>query len=223
MDNFTLNTVMQRIYHTESVRGPLKISTLAYSAENKQAVSSILDALMQLGQSSAGTLKSLYDSLPAQNELIGYYETLWYPSENWGIKTTGYENQGSDELRLWFQIYSGNEPAAMPKPVLLPDVKILSLTLPSNARVSYGFVVTAYNTTFRLISNESANVTVDWRAYSSVTGNYDSGTITVPKNSFIDFTKGYYYTTAGPATVTYAIYFNGALLDTKSGTVNVAP
>jgi hypothetical protein len=104
-----------------------------------------------------------------------------------------------------------------------PDVKIESLTLPTNAKVSLGTPPTTYTTTFRLVNKESVDVTVDWQLNSSVSGTLPGGSVTVPKSSYVDVTKPYYYTVAGAVTFTYTIYYNGVRLDTKSGTINIAP
>ena len=98
----------------------------------------------------------------------------------------------------------------------VPNVKIQSVTLPPSVEVSSGALV--YNTTFRLVNNESVGVTVNWQGNSSITGNFDSGSVTVPANSYVDVTKNYYYITTGTETITYTIYYNGAQIDSWSGT-----
>ncbi len=108
----------------------------------------------------------------------------------------------------------------------VPDVKIQSVTLPTNARIrlpSEVYVVTLYNTSFRLVNNESVDVTVNWQANSSITGNFDSGSVTVPKNGYLDITKGYYYTAIGTEKITYTIYYSGTQIDSWSGTYTIAP
>jgi uncharacterized repeat protein (TIGR02543 family) len=104
-----------------------------------------------------------------------------------------------------------------------PNVKIHSVTLPSGAETSGPWIYTLYPTTFTLVNNESVNVTVTWQAFSSVTGNFDSGSVTVPANGSISVTKSYYYTVGGAVNLTYTIYYNGAQINSWSGTMNVLP
>jgi hypothetical protein len=104
-----------------------------------------------------------------------------------------------------------------------PNVKIQSVTLPANAKISSGFIVTNYSTVFRLINNESIDVPISWLAHSSLTGNFGSGSVTVPKNSYADVSKGYHYSTPGILTITYTTFYNGVQLDSWKGTMNVAP
>jgi hypothetical protein len=118
--------------------------------------------------------------------------------------------------------YSGNlvdTKSASMSVTVLTNIKIQNVTFPTNARVGY----TSYNMTFRLVNNESVDMVITWKANSSVTGNFDSGSVTIPKNGYIDVTRGYVYSTAGPVTITYTIYFNGNLLDTWSGVMSVLP
>ena len=105
----------------------------------------------------------------------------------------------------------------------VPNVQIQSVTLPSGVHTSGGLFPTTYSTTFRLVNNDPIDVTVNWQANSSVTGNFDGGSVTVPKNSYVDVTKSYYYTVAGVVNLTYTIYYNGSQINTWSGTMNVLP
>ena len=105
----------------------------------------------------------------------------------------------------------------------IPNMKIQSVTLPSGAKTSSGIVVTTYPTTFRLVNSESFDITVNWQAHSSVTGNFGNGSVTVPKNGYVDVTNNYYYTVAGVVNLTYTIYYNSNQIDTWSGTMNVLP
>ncbi len=111
-------------------------------------------------------------------------------------------------------------PTAAPTsmPTCKPDIRIESVTLPSNAQANSGM---QYPTTFKLVNNESVDFTITWQAHSSVSGDYDMGTVIVPKNGYADITRSYSYTVVGPATITYSIYCNGTRLDTWSGTMNI--
>lgn len=212
----------QTIFNTSSVGDYLKISVLAYSCEDKEATLSLGRAL-QAFEPSIGPLLDYYEKQPESKELIGWYEHTWYPEENWGMTLGKYEAVGEGDLRLWFRIWSTNEPGATQEPRFSPEVRIQSVTLPSNVRVSSGLFVTLYYTTLRLVNNESVDIVVNWQANSSVTGNFDNGTVTVEKYNYVDVTKGYYYTAPGPVKITYTIYYNGTQLDTNSGTLNVVP
>ncbi len=222
LKDFSLqNLEEQIIFHTPSVGSHLKISVLAYSCEDKDTALAIMKAL-QSYYPNLGTFIQFYDSLPQSKKLIGYYEHTWYPTENWGISQNEY-NKANGDLTFWFRIWSNSQPTIIPPPPFGPDIKIQSVTLPSNAKVSSGLFVTNYNTVFRLVNNESVDVTVNWQANSSITGNYDSGQVTVPGNGYKDITKGYYYTATGMVKITYTISYNGNQLDTWTGTQNIAP
>jgi hypothetical protein len=225
MDDFYLGEAMQRVFHTPSVGDHLKVSILAYSTDDREAKKAILDWAASLGQPGASAIKTFYDQFPQKKVLIGYYENTWYPTEGWGTEPGTYGKVGSNDLRLWFRIWSSNEPAVTPKPSFGPDIKI-QVTLPSNAKkrpASEIAYVTTYNTTFTLVNNESVDVPVHWQAHSSAAGDFDQGDVTVPKNGHVNVTKGYYYTTTGTLKIDYAISYRGNKLDTWSGTMNVAP
>ena len=103
----------------------------------------------------------------------------------------------------------------------LPRVTIQSVTLPPNPIVSSGDLI--FTHTFRVVNNESFDVTINWKGNSSITGNFDNGTVTVPKNSYTDVPKSYYYITTGIETITYTVYYNGIQLDEWSGTHYINP
>ncbi len=205
---------------TGSPTGSLTVLVAAYNVNKGPITKAQMDILGQwLGMPEVGFLKS---AVP-DKEWVGYYWHTWSPSENWGIGGNYQGDLNKDNFIAWIRIGSGQMPTPLQKPVLKPNVGIQNLTLPTNTRVSSGFIVTLYDTTFRLVNNESVDVTVNWQANSSVTGDYDKGTVTVPKNGYVDIRKSYTYTKAGPVTITYTVYYSGVQLDVKSGTMNVAP
>ncbi len=206
---------------TGSPTGSLTVLVAAYNVNKGPITKAQMDILGQwLGMPEVGFLKS---AVP-DKELVGYYWHTWSPSENWGIGGNYQGDLNKDNLIVWLRIGSEQMPTPIQKPVLKPNVGIQSLSLPSDAKTSSGpYVYTVYSTTLKLANNESIDVTVNWQANSSVTGNFDSGTVTVPKNGYIDIPKSYAYTKAGPVTITYTIYYRGTQLDTKSGTMDVAP
>jgi len=114
---------------------------------------------------------------------------------------------------------NGNETVTA---TFIPGVKIQSVALPSNAKTSSGIILTTYPTTFRLVNNESVDVTVTWQVHFFANGNpfsNYSNTVTVPQNGYIDVTNRYYYPIAGTWNVTYTISINNSQVDTWSGTM----
>jgi len=107
----------------------------------------------------------------------------------------------------------------------LPDVRIQSVNLPSDAKKRGDWEIWSktYYTTLRIVNNESVDITVDWQGHSSVTGNFDSGTVIVPKRSYKEIKRDYSYDTAGQLQITYKIFYEGTELDSWSGTMNVSP
>jgi len=114
-------------------------------------------------------------------------------------------------------------PAPKPAPAPPPDVSITSVILPSGVKVSGWPIRTTYSTTLRVENNEWIDITVQWQAHSSVTGDFDSGSVNVPKRSYIEIMKDYYYNTAGPVLITYRVFYDGTELDSWSGSMNVLP
>jgi hypothetical protein len=105
----------------------------------------------------------------------------------------------------------------------IPNVKIQSVTWPSNAKISTGTTITNFDTTFRLVNSESFDVTVDWQVDSSLNGNFDSGSVIVPKNGFKDVTKAYHYTIPGTVKMTYTVKCGGSQIASWSGDMIVSP
>lgn len=205
------------------VTGTLSMRVVANNV-NKGAISKAqIDFIRAFGGGDLTALKAL---IPDE-ELIGTYWQTWLPTNNWGIGSQ-YNNdnpQDNVDLRIWGRIGLMNQmPPELPKPILKPNVEIQSVTLPSGAKKSIGpYVFTYYDTTFRLVNNESFDVTVNWQANSSATGNYDSGSIIVPKNSFVDVRRRYYYSTAGAIKIDYSIFYRGNEIHSLSGTLIVSP
>ena len=209
----------QIIFQTTSVGDHLKLSVLAYSCADKDTALAILDAF-QSYNSSQGTAVQFYNNLPQSKQLIGYYEHTWSAAENWGSSQNEYQESDRD-LTFWFRIWSANLYALVTKPKFLPEVKIQSVILPT-AKVSFEpYIPSDYNTSFRLVNNEPVDLTINWQANSSATGNFDSGSVLVPKNGFVDVTKLYHYTTTGTSKMTYTISYNGAQVDTWSDNMSV--
>lgn len=218
--DFETKEINRRVFHTSSVGDYLKVSIMAYDIDSNTETLNMLSMFEMLGAPGATEFKKLYSLLPQEDDFIGYYEHIWYPEENWGIGQ--YDAEGHEDLRIWFSIWSDTEPAAIPKPNLLPDVKIKNVSIPSETEQSAWVLNTSHVLT--LMNNEDHKITVNWNAYSSVTGNFGSGSATVPGNGHIDIKKMYAYDQKpGPVEIRYTISYRGTELDTWSGTVTVIP
>jgi hypothetical protein len=104
-------------------------------------------------------------------------------------------------------------------------VRIENVKLPTDARPEYPcYIPTKYPITLSLVNNEEFDVPIKWEAESSMTGKFDHGEATIPKNGRLDISKPYCWE-AGERTITYTIYYywNNAKLDTWSGSLNVTP
>jgi len=221
MTYFDTREIKQRVFYTSSVGDYLKVSIMAYNVYNRDDTLSLLAAFEKLGQAAAGSLRTIVESLPKES-YIGYYDSIWYPADNWGIGR--YEEKGVDNIRVWFRIWSGSEPSPIPKPEFLPNIKIKNVTIPSP--ISLGVWGNRQVThKFTLGNNENFAIGVKWAANSSVTGNFDSGTVDLPGNGFKEITKQYTYTKKGTAEITYTIYYayNGKKLDQRTVEVSVTP
>jgi hypothetical protein len=222
MDDFYLKDMgEQMLFHTSSISDYLKISLLAYSCEDREAIIAIGKAL-GVFEPAMSTLMDFYQKMPQRKELIGYYEHIWYPVERWGIEKGQYPIQAND-LLVGFRIYSVNAPAPISKPTILPDVNITNLQLPTEAKVSAGFMTTSYDHKFRIVNNETMNISINWDAYSSIKGNFASESVLVPSRGYYDVKKQYWYDKVGSVEITFSIYYKGNKLDSKSGTVKVIP
>lgn len=218
IDDFHLENLGQQIlFETPSVGDYIRISVLAYSCEDKEAVEAILEAF-QAFEPSIETIKEFYQLLPQSEELIGWYEHTWYSSQNWGATPGKYEAVGSGDLRLWFRIWSDDEPEAWLGVNFGPEVYVHDVALPSDAKPGW----VTYPITLSLENKEQMDIRVKWEAYSSITGKFDSDFALIPKNSSLDIKK-YYFWEAGSRTITYKVYYENNPIDTWSGTLNVVP
>ena len=230
MDDFKLEDLGQQIiFETSSVGSYLRISALAYSCEDKDTVLAILEALRAF-EPSAGTIKEFYQMLPQREELIGWYESTWQPSQNWGTTQGKYEAVGSGDLRLWFRIWSDDEPEAIAKTNFGPDVRIVDVVLPSDAK-KRGPLETIFVNTYPSTLSIQNNEAIDVEVYVSIKGQgrcldimgFTGGAITIPGYGHRDITTKYYYETAGIRQITYTILYKGTELDIWSRTLNVVP
>lgn len=220
MGDFETQKINQRVFHTSSAGDYFKVSIVAYDIDSKEETLDYLSILEAFGVSGATPLKELYSLLPQEDDRIGYYESTWYPEENWGIGQ--YSAEGIEDLRVWFSIWPDTEPASISKPSLLPDAKIQNVDIPAQAKPSpWGFI--QYDHTLTIVNNESVEIKIDWNVHSSNTGDFDSDSKTIPANSSKSITKRYFYETIGSIEITYTIFYRGNELDSWSGAVNVVP
>jgi hypothetical protein len=221
MTYFETREINQRVFQTSSVGDYLKVSIVAYNVYNRDDTLSLLSAFEKLGQPVAGSLKTIVESLPKES-YIGYYDSIWYPADNWGIGS--YEEKGVDNFRVWLRIWSGSEPPLIPKPEFLPNIKVKDVTIPSPISLGkWGNHQVTHK--FTLENNENFAIAVKWAANSSVTGDFDSGTVDLPGNGYKEITKQYMYDRKGTAEITYTIYYgyNGKQLDQRTVEVSVMP
>ena len=213
----------QTVFDTSSVGDYLRVSVLAYSSPDREATLSIARAL-EAFEPSIGPLLDFYERLPQEKELIGWYEHTWYRADEWGAEQAIYEAEGQGDLRLWFRIWANTEPAPISQPLFVPDVEIQDVKLPTDAKPGSVLIIGSkqYPITLSLTNDEEFDVPIKWEAESSMTGKFDQGEDTVPKNGHLDITRLYWWE-AGDRTITYTIYYywNDAKLDTWSGTLNV--
>jgi len=225
MDNFAVKEINQRVFHTPSIKGNLKMTILAYHRDqSKTDYLTLINWMKWYYGDRIDWLEQLVLSMPEQDELIGYYEYKWYPDKNWGIGGN-YSRVGHDDFLVWFSIYSGEEPPLMSQPSLLPDVKIQNVSMPSEVVQSNSgwFYYRWYTNTLTLVNHESCPLTVQWSAVTSAGKEFD-GTVTVPAKGKFDRSERYYYENKiGPLEWVYTIRHNGEELDSWSGTMNVIP
>jgi len=229
--NFEVKKLDQRVFHTESAKGNLKISILAYHRDQTKAVNLALIGMMEWYYGdSISFLKNIVLNMPVNDKLIGWYENEWYPDEKWGIGQ--YKEVGSDDLKVWFSIWSDAAPPPISPPTLKPDVRIESVKLggadpPWQAKKNQGifqeFAYPQYSVLITVVNNESVDLTVDWAGLSDTKEGFGSGSITVPKNSRKTGTATVYFSSSGQFKITYSVSRGGAVLDTWSGMVNVIP
>jgi len=222
MRDFETKEINQRVFHTSSAGDYLKVSIVAWDIDSKDEILDALSILEALGAAGASELKTIYSLLPEEDDLIGYYEYIWYPDENWGI---GQHNEvGHDDFRVWFSIYSDKEPPLVPRPCLLPDVRIRNVDVPSEVKNSSGLLLPYwYTNILTIVNRELVDVRVDWNAYSTARGEFAGGSEIIPANGSKTIARSYYYTTAGSIGLTYTISHNGHELDSWSGILNVIP
>ena len=224
MGDFETKEINRRVFHTSSVGDYLKISIMAYDIDSNTETLNMFSMFEMLGAPGATEFKRIYSLLPQEDDFIGYYEHIWYSDENWGIGQ--YSAEGHEDLLVWFSIWSDTEPAPIPKPSLLPDVKIKNVEVPSTVSLGPVGLRNPYHTLI-LENNEDIDIKIDYFGDTPLALDwYKSpvkGTVNVPKRSSKPVTHLFQYTKEGIAKVTYTIFYNNIELDTWSGEVTVLP
>jgi hypothetical protein len=108
----------------------------------------------------------------------------------------------------------------------LPDVKIQSVYLPENARMS--FVDIKYTNILTIVNHEPKDVIVGWESSSSIRGKFDFGIAIVPANDVKVINKNYSYSQAGTEDISYKIFYTDSYrktieLDKWSGSFIILP
>jgi len=226
LNDYETMALNQRVFHTASTGNYLKVSILAYDDDPESAITDtlqvalpILGAIMgspdiggfstMLSQYEEQTDKPLFEN---KDDYVGYYEESWGYDESWGI---GQHNAvGIDDFRVWLSIWSDSQPQPIPKPTLVPDVAIQSVSMPSQVEVGR-----SYTTTITLENNESHSVGVTLKEHSSVTGDVSSQLVVVPAKGNIAATTTTRCETPGTRTMAYEVFFRGNEIDSWQGTL----
>jgi hypothetical protein len=224
MSNFETRQIDRRVFHTSSVGDYLRVSIAAWDIDSKSETLDALSVLEAFGATGAREVRMLYAMLPDEDDRIGDYQQTWYPDENWGIGQ--HEEICNDNFLLGFSVWSDEEPPLVPQPPLSPDVKIQNVAMPSQVEQSNSgwFYWRYYVNTLTLVNNEPIDIEVDWKASSSVKGEFDQGSTIVPAKGKCDVSRSYFYENdVGPLKLTYTIYYEGRETDSWTGTMNVVP
>jgi hypothetical protein len=219
MDDFHLEdlTSQGEIFRTSKVGEYLKISVLAYSCEDKETMLGMWRMIEAFEPDTGTMLRQMYEQMPQKKVLIGYYDNTWTSADGWGTTPGSYEEVGSNDLKLWFRVWSEDEPEAIAKPIFLPDVKILSVDIPYEVKRAPDLIQIPaeymYTHTLIIGNSESMDIWVDWKAHSSVTGDFAGGGVLVPAGGQTTISEDYWYKTAGSVEISYTIAYRGVELD----------
>jgi hypothetical protein len=233
LDDYQTIGLNQTVFDTDSAGDSLKVCILAYKQSDPSWLPSILmPALAEIERGlDWGNYRSAQEILTTVDKykkksttsfasggdsLIGYYEEVWAANESFGIGQ--YSGVGSDDFRLWFSVWSKEQPEPPPQPILLPDVALdkvnmLSTVSAGQARID---IITIKN-------KEQHPVTVTLKGTSSMTGDFYSSTIEVPADGFALAESNVVIDSPAFITISYALYFRSTKLDSWSGELNVTP
>jgi hypothetical protein len=231
MDNYKAVELDQEVFSTDSVGNSFKVCILAYERNDPEWQTDILmPALAEIERGlawgdyrSAQEILSTVDKHMAKSstefigggdQLIGYFEDVWGLKESLGIGK--YTAVGTDDLRLWFSIWSEKKPPLPPTPVLLPDVSIDHVNMISTATLGQT------RTDIICVRNQEPHpVTVHLKGTSPATGEFSSDTVEVSAESCAWLEKDIICEGAGVISIDYHVYFRDTELDSWSGELHV--
>jgi hypothetical protein len=231
MNNYQAVKLDQEVFSTDSVGDSFKVCILAYKRNDPQWQTDILiPALAEIERGlawgdyrSAQEILSTVDKHMAKSsteftdggdQLIGYFEDVWGLKESLGIGK--YTAVGTDDLRLWFSIWSEKEPPLPPPPVLLPDVSIDNVNMISMATLGQT------RTDIICIRNQEPHpVTVLLKGTSPVSSDFSNDTVEVPAESCAWLEKDVICEGTGLVAINYQIFFRDTELDSWSGKLKV--
>lgn len=226
LNDYEVIEINQRVFNSGNVGEYLRISVLAYDDDPESMISDVIKvALPILGPimglpDAAGIVEVInqYEQISGkplfenEDDRVGYFEGFWRANESWGI---GQHNAvGSEDLRVWLTIWSDSQPQPISKPVLLPNIAIQNVNVPSQVQVGQ-----TYNYNVTIDNNEAHAVSITLKIHSSVTGDVSIQNLTIAPNSTINVPQTTAFEPAGVRVVTYTVLFGNKEVDSLSKTV----
>jgi hypothetical protein len=231
LDTYDTVEFNDEIFITDSAGDSLKVCILAYKQNDPQWRSEILEpALAEIQRGldwgdyrSAEEILTTVDSHQAKSEiefinggdtLIGYFEDVWGKGEDRGIGQ--YRAVGTDDLRLWFSIWSEEAPKTPSLPTLLPAVELEDLNMVATA--SAGFTRTDI---VRLHNSENHALTVTLEGTSELAGQFYNEPVTLEAGGYAWIENEVDNPNAGLDTIGYRVYFRETELDKTEESLRV--
>jgi len=235
MGDFETIEINQRVFHTSSIGDYLKVSIIAYDVDSKTQTLDLLSTLEMLGAPGAAQLRVIIELLPQEDDLIGCYQRTWHKDEDWGIgqyREVAQNTFADDNFLVGISIWSEGEPSAIPTPILLPDVKILNVDVPSQIKKRSGsewITVTTYPVTAILVNDEAIDVELEWEVSCEIGTIYYAGfpykslngTVAVPAGGSKILQAQYCSAVAGVDQINWRISYKGKEFDSRSDTLDV--
>lgn len=227
LNDFQTFQLDQPVFHTPSVGDYLKVSLIAYDDDPESRVSDIIQVALPilgpiLGIPHASDISAVFSQYQEEtgrplfenkDDYVGNFMGFWGSDESWGIGQ--HKAVGTEDFRVWFSIWTDNQPSPIPKPTLLPNVTIQSVDVPPEVEAGKYY---SYNITLRNDESRSVNLTLDIK--SSITGNVSSESITVLANNSIVLKREIKFEPAGVRTITYSILYKSQEIASLAKTVD---